>query len=185
MSVACRDIEPVLGCASDGATFTPVLIHFEYRAAASGATVVHAIRYTNADGTVYTPPPGFIVTPGACVVPRVEVKVTGGGASLLVAGAVRAAAAAFSGAPPSWDTSTVAGRLHSITVSARSVTDGWRDGATANQIVVDCPDGTTLVMLNNQTFTWSVIRDTDVELTREYRVRATGSAYANIGYTFV
>lgn len=174
----------VVGCSSNGLLSVPVVIHYEYGLAASGNVLVRAVRYTTADGAIYVPPAGYTVTAGACA--RPGVVVTGGAVSGLVAGPVRSAIVAFTGAPASVSTASAPGLLQSVTVTARGVTDGYKPGSTANQIVVTCPDGSVLVMINGQTFTWSVSgREQETELRREFTIDATGNAYANIGYTYV
>jgi hypothetical protein len=121
-------------------------------------------------------------TMGACVVAALPIVVTGGGAQ--IAGPTKALTPAFAGTPDIWGTGAVPGILHSVTVSARGVTDGFV-GLTANQITISMPDGTSIAMMDGETRTFSVVRDRDNELLRQYIVTAVGNAYANITYTFV
>lgn len=53
MTLNCKAIEPVYGCLTraDG-TFETVVIHYEYRDAANGSPVVHAVRLTDAAGAI-------------------------------------------------------------------------------------------------------------------------------------
>jgi len=66
----CADIQKSIGCYRDagGITIGTVEIHTEYRRNAAGNPVVHAVRYTNADGVPILLGVGETVTPGACVV---------------------------------------------------------------------------------------------------------------------
>jgi hypothetical protein len=189
MALACRETTSVIGCSSNGLLRVPVVIHYEYGVAANGNTLVHAIRYTNADGTIYVPPAGYTITPGACPAcpcPATGQVITGGSAGPMIAGPTRAATAAFLGASPTASTASAPGLLQSVTVTAKSVTNGFKNGSTPNQIVVTCPDGSEFIMMDGQTFTWSVAgRESEAALKREYTVTATGNAYANIGYTYL
>jgi hypothetical protein len=190
MTLACRYISSIVGCSSDGLTNVAVIIHYEYGVASNGNTLVHAVRYTKADGTIYVPPAGYTINPGACVFncgcPPTNLIVTGGSAGAMIAGPTRAATAAFLGASPTASTSSAAGQLQSVTVTAKGVTDGFKNGSTPNQIVVACPDGSDFIMMDGQTFTWSLAgREQEMELKRDYTITATGNAYANIGYTFI
>lgn len=177
----CAEIQTLTGCRKDasGGSLGAVAIHYEYRHNAAGQVVLYKVRYTDEDGTPIALGAGETVSVGACVSPTVSI--IGGGAQ--IAGTARAATPAFNGAPDTWDTGQVSDRLHSLTIAARSVIDGLV-GLTANQIIIDMPDGTSIAMLNNETRTFSVARDVDGELKRDYRVRAAGRAYANITYTW-
>jgi hypothetical protein len=122
------------------------------------------------------------VTLGVCpVAASPQPSIIGGGVN--IAGPDRAAIAAFTGAADTWNSSSVPDLLHSVTFSAKSVEDGM-PGNTLHQIIVDMPDGSKLAMMNGETRTFSVERGQDYELKREYKVTATGLAYANITYTF-
>lgn len=66
MTVDCRQLTTELGCRLSGGISTPVIIHYEYREAASGETVLYATRYTDADGVPIAPLPGDVFTPGSC-----------------------------------------------------------------------------------------------------------------------
>lgn len=136
------------------------------------------VYYTSALGAVIAAPAGW--APGPC--PSAMYAVTGGGAQ--VAGPSRASTAPFAGAADTWNTGQAGGLLHSFTVDAAGVTDGL-PGQTSNQVLVDMPDGTSIALGNARVRTFSVQRDQDNELRRDYRVRATGNAHAIITYTFV
>jgi hypothetical protein len=74
MSVSCRDFTVAEVCYTDGLGARQTLIaHYEYRANAGGGTVVHAVRYTTADGVPVDTSTGTVVT-GACALipPDVE-----------------------------------------------------------------------------------------------------------------
>lgn len=123
------------------------------------------------------------INAGVCELPtQTELMVNAGG--FQIAGPIRASTPAFAGSTNIWDTTSVPGLLHSLTVAARSVTDGVI-GQTANQLTIDMPDGTSINMMNGETRTFSVARNQDGQLIREYRIRAFGNSYANITYTFV
>ncbi len=169
---ACLNNTTVLGCFGT----QTVAIHYVYDNAGAPKAVI-----TNLSGVVVAGATLANTTLGVCTVQPVASVVTAGGAQ--VAGAIRAATPAFAGAVDNWDTSAVPDKLHSITVSARGVADGI-PGATLNQVNIDLPDGTVLSLLNNETRTFSVTRDLDSELRRDYRVRVSGNAYASITYTF-
>lgn len=131
--------------------------------------------------------PALPFTVGKCEV-VVQETITGWAASIdgqpsnsVIAGATRSATANFAGAPSGWDSSAVPSNLHSITISARSVTDGVN---TANQIIVEAPGGEAIALFNNQTITFNIGRDPETGLRRDYRVRAFGNAYANIFGTY-
>ena len=141
-----------------------------------------AVRYLDNVGRVVVGATAANVTLGTCpLATSPQYTVIGGGAQ--VAGPDRAATAAFAGAVDAWDSSAVSDIFHSITFSARSIEDGV-PGNTSHQVIIDMPDGTKLAMMNGETRTFSVERDQDRELKRDYRVTATGLAYANITYTF-
>jgi len=112
--------------------------------------------------------------------------VTGGSLGVIAGSGINAiSGGAFEGASDAVNTGSVSGALQSITVTALDVTDGYKDGSTPNQILVDCPDGTVVVLFNGQAANFSVVKDSDQALRRDYRIRATGNAYANIIYTFI
>jgi hypothetical protein len=173
---ACYNNSAVVGCHTDaGGALIPVVIHYTYDNAGAPA-----LRITNAAGVVVVGATAANTVAGACAVPAVIV--TGGGAQ--IAGPTRSGAGlAFNGAADTWDTSVVPNKLHSLTIAARAVSDGL-PGNTANQVTIIAPDGTNFNMMNGETRTFSVTRDQDDQLRRDYRVQAFGNAYANITYTF-
>ena len=116
------------------------------------------------------------------VVAAVQYGVIGDG--FQIAGPTRSGTPAFAGAPDNFNTAAFGGQLQSITVAARGVTDGI-PGQTANQIIVTMPGGAAIAMMNGETRTWSVERDQDAELKREFDFKATGNAYATITWTVV
>jgi hypothetical protein len=99
-----------------------------------------------------------------------------------IAGATASATANFSGLSSSVSTATVVGSLQSVTVSARKVTDGDFSGSS---VKVTLSDGTVKFLMDGQSTTWSVIKDSDTSLAREILVEASGAAYANVEYTFI
>lgn len=100
----------------------------------------------------------------------------------MIAGTDAAATPPFIGAVDTFDTATVAGRLQSITVTARGVLDGL-SGVTAHQVVITAPDGSKISMLDGESRTYSVVKGSDGALKREFFVAATGTAYAVISWT--
>lgn len=174
-------MEQTPGCLrrADG-TQVGVIIHTEYAKDAAGNTIVHRVIYSDSAGAPITLAAGESVYPGCCE--REDVVVTGDGTQ--IAGAVRAATAAFSGAPDTFSTAAIGGTLHSITIAARGVADGL-PGLTPNQVVVSLPGGNKVALLNGESRTFSVERSQDKELRREYDVSATGNAYATITWTVI
>lgn len=68
MSNICSEVSAVVGCHSTPAGVqTSVVIHYEYRVAASGARTLHSIHYTNAAGVNVSMAGGDVVTPGQCI----------------------------------------------------------------------------------------------------------------------
>jgi hypothetical protein len=116
------------------------------------------------------------------VVAAVQYGVIGDG--FQIAGPTRAALPAFNGAPDTFDTSAIGGMLQSVTVTAFSSQAGL-PGLTANQVVVSMPGGNKINLAPGETRTWSVEREQDQELKREYSFVATGNAYATITWTVV
>lgn len=75
MSLACKQMEAVPGCLIEaGQTPQPVVIHYEYRDAASGAAVLHATRYTDAAGVPIALTAAQSVVPGACPLIKTDVE---------------------------------------------------------------------------------------------------------------
>jgi len=69
MSLDCRDLVAIPGCANmSGQPGIPVTIHYEYRDNGAGVTSAPVVRYTNADGSIFIPPAGYVVTAGACAI---------------------------------------------------------------------------------------------------------------------
>jgi hypothetical protein len=169
----CFSHTVVVGCFNGS---QPVAIHYTHDEQGQPA-----VRYLNNIGQVVIGANSGNVTIGACVLPDIQYSIISGGIN--IAGPDRAATAAFTGATDLWDSSSVPDFLHSVTFSARSVEDGM-PGNTLHQIIIDMPDGSKLSMKNGETRTFSVERVQDRELKRDYRVTATGLAYANITYTF-
>lgn len=99
-----------------------------------------------------------------------------------IAGTTRSATAAFTGAPATVNTSGITGKLQSITISAKGVTDGI---ASADSVTVTLANGQTIKLFDNQSIGWAVTRDQDDEVLDPITVTATGNAYANIAYTAV
>jgi hypothetical protein len=177
----CNDIETQVVCfTSAGGVKTSLVAHYEYRRNATNNVVLHATRYTDSAGVNFNVTGGTIAV-GECVPVQPQLNVTGG-ALPFIAGPTRITEPEFAGLADVTDTTAVGGLLQSITVSARGVTDG---PSSSDTVFVDLPDGSRFFLMNGQTFTWTVVRDQDAELTRDYKITATGNAYANIGYTFV
>lgn len=177
----CQHFSTAIVCYTDaGGVKTSLVAHYEYRNAASGEAQLHAVRYTTSEGVPVDTSAGTVEV-GACSVSLGTIF--GGGTQ--IAGPVRATTPAFNGALDTFDAASVAAvpnLLHSITVSARAVTDGL-PGQTLNQVVVDASDGSTFALMNNETRTFSVERGQDELLALTYAIRATGNAYATITYT--
>lgn len=143
--------------------------------AETGAIESTVTDWIDSNGTVsVTKPVGFSL--GELSATSAPTAVSAGGLGIIAG----TASGAFAGAPASVSTAAVTG-LQSITVSARGVTDGI---VSANQVKVTLPNGDVFTMFDGQTFTWSVTKPTDSQLTGTYLVAATGAAYANISYTF-
>ena len=177
----CKDIEPILGCwhKADGSTET-VVVHYTYGVNAAGVEIIAAVRYATVDGTPIALAVGEAVTPGACAVASAPVI----GDGYQIAGATRAATPAFTGAVDTFNTSAIPGMLQSVTVTAFATTAGL-PGATTNQVIVAMPGGNKINLAPGETRTWSVQRDQDIQLEREYDITATGNAYATITWTYV
>jgi hypothetical protein len=184
----CADIETQIGCwAKPDGTRTNVVIHYDYGSNAAGQTILRATRYTDAEGVIVVPDPtaGETVVPGVCMIPNAIIITN----NTTIAGAARAATAAFNGASASVDIPALVAAisptaiLQSFTVTAFSTTPGL-ETLTANQIVVNGVVGR--VNLNpGESVTFSVIRDQDQRLIASSpTVVATGTAYANISWTF-
>lgn len=170
----CSTIKPVVGCWSkaDG-SFESVSIHYEYATAASGEPIVKSTRYTKADGSdIITVPAGDAVTVGACSA-KLVVDVLAGSLGI-IAGATRSATPAFTGAPATVNTAGITGKLQSITISAKGVTDGI---ASADSVTVTLANGQTIRLFDNQSIGWAVTRDQDDEMLDPITVTATGNAY--------
>lgn len=118
---------------------------------------------------------------GAALAPEVVVVASGGAQ---IAGVTRAATPAFNGAVQSWNSSAIAGRLQSITVTAWASTPSL-PGQALNQVIVSPPTGDKIVLVSGESRTWSVARNDDVELLRDFDVFADGNAYATITWTVV
>jgi hypothetical protein len=58
-------------------------------------------------------------------------------------------------------------------------------GIAANRVELQFPDGTSLALFNGESRVFSVERTSDQELRTDTSVKAFGSAYANITYTFI
>lgn len=172
----CFELTAVLGCYTNGATKQTVAVHYTHDEKGQPA-----VRYLDNVGNVVVGATNANVTLGECKLDAPSYNITGGGAH--IAGPARALTPAFAGAASAWGTGSVPNSLHSITVSARGVLDGV-PGGTADQILVTMPDSTVLAMMNGETRTFSVERDSDTALVREYEIAASGMAYANITYTF-
>jgi hypothetical protein len=143
------------------------------------------VRFINGNGDVVVGATVANVTLGACsigVTPPANVVVRSGGVNL--AGAGRSATPAFAGAAATWSTTSVPGSLHSITIAAKAVLEGLPT-LTADQIRVTLPNGNVYTMMNGETRTFSVVRDFDASLFREYAIACSGMAYANVTYTYI
>lgn len=181
MALDCRQLEAVPGCRGfpDGST-QPVVIHYEYGKAVGGGVILVATRYTDAAGVPIVLGPGESVTPGECA-PASAFPV---GDGVQIAGPGRAALPPFNGASDTFNTSVVPGRLQSVTVTAFATVPGL-PGQTASQVIVALPGGAKIALAPGETRTWSVERDQDQELKREFDIAATGNAYATISWTAV
>lgn len=74
MSIACRQLATAEVCYTDGAGVRQTLVaHYEYREAPSGATILHATRYTTAAGVPVDTSAGTVVV-GACPVGTPDVE---------------------------------------------------------------------------------------------------------------
>lgn len=126
------------------------------------------------------------VTDGAVVVPCDPPATFNGiiGDAFQIAGPDRNVLPPFNGAPTGFNTSAIGGKLQSITVTAFATTPGL-PGMTANQIIVALPGGNKVNLAPGETRTWSVERDQDDELTRDFDIAALGMAYATISWTVV
>ncbi|MFZ1491133.1 MAG: hypothetical protein WAS51_14440 [Ilumatobacteraceae bacterium] len=172
----CRKIEELVGCYTDAAgVHQNVVIHN----VVDKDGVVIATYYLDSAGSPINTTGGTVV-PGSCVAEPVALV----GNGFQIAGATRAATPAFNGAPSNFDTSSIAGYLQSITVTAFATTAGL-PGTVADQVIVALPGGNKIALSPGETRTWSVVRDQDIELKREYSVDAVGSAYATISWTVV
>jgi hypothetical protein len=75
MSLACKQVATLAGCLVEaGQPGVPVVIHYEYRDAASGNPQIHATRYTDAAGTPIALAAGQSVIAGACPVVTTDVE---------------------------------------------------------------------------------------------------------------
>lgn len=180
MSLSCTQMEQMVGCLrkADGTT-QAIIIHTEYAKDAAGNTIVHRVIYADSTGAPLVLAVGDTVTPGCCA--ATDVAIVGDGVQ--IAGPARAALTAFFGAANTWDTSAVPGKLHSITVAAKSVQDGL-PGTMPDFVIVALPGGNKIALMDGEVRTFSVARDFDAELKREYSFEASGMAYATITYTF-
>ena len=71
----CFLLEALPGCLTNAAGVkTSISIHYEYRASATGAAVLHATRYTDAAGVPITLAVGDVVSVGACPVAAPDVE---------------------------------------------------------------------------------------------------------------
>jgi hypothetical protein len=179
----CTEIETQAVCYTTSAGVkTDLVAHYTYAPSVAGQLprIVRTV-YTDSAG-VPVDTTGGTVTVGACPIAAPTQFEVIGGALPFIGGPVRATEPEFAGLSNTTDTTAVPGSLHSVTVSARGVIDG---PSSADTIFVDLPDGTKFYLMDGQTFTWTVARNQDLQLGREYKITATGNAYANIGYTFV
>jgi hypothetical protein len=67
MGLPCVQLTATPGYATDGTgalPTIPVTIHYEYRRATTGETVLYKVRYTDAGGVIYLPPAGWTVKSG-------------------------------------------------------------------------------------------------------------------------
>lgn len=110
--------------------------------------------------------------------------VKAGSLGYVVGPTLESAGPEFAGGVPSVDTSTIPGKLFSLTIIAKGVTDGL-EGQSADQVIVEYNDGTIQSMINDTAETFSIVRDSDMDLDREFTITATGNAYAKIIYTNV
>lgn len=113
-----------------------------------------------------------------------DVVVVASGGAQIAGPILSAGAGPFAGAASNWSSGAVSGRLQSITITAWGSTPGL-PGAAPNQLMVIPPLGDKIILANGESRTWSVARNDDVELLREFEVEALGSAYATITWTVV
>jgi hypothetical protein len=121
------------------------------------------------------------INPNISSVPEI---VKAGSLGYVVGPTLESAGPEFAGGVPSLDTTSIPGKLFSLSIIAKGVTDGL-DGLAANQIQIEYSDGTIETMINDTTETFSIVRDSDTELAREFTITASGNAYAKIIYTNV
>ena len=173
----CLENTAVVGCYDNGGVKTPVVIHYIY-----DNILEPAVLITDTAGVPVAGADATNTTAGACEFgTNPNVSLISDGAQ--IAGATRALTTPFIGANNSWTSSSVPDKLHSITISARGVTDGL-PGQVTNQIMIVLPTGTKFNLMDGETRTFSVERDQDYELKREFEIYADGNAYANITFTY-
>lgn len=110
--------------------------------------------------------------------------VKAGSLGYVVGPTLEGSSAEWTGGVDTLDTTTIPGKLFSITIIAKGVTDGL-EGQSADQVIIEYSDGTIHSMINDTAETFSIVRDSDMDLDREFTITATGNAYAKIIYTNV
>lgn len=174
---------------TSGGSFAPVPIDFEAICLSTDGGMTRRaglVRFDEATGQFITFEADGVspVLDGAVIVPcnpPSTIGIISGGTQ--IAGPTRAASPAFNGAPQNYSTSALPGMLQSITVTAFATTPGT-PGQTANQVIAVPPGGDNINLAPGETRTWSVVRDQDLELKREFEFVATGNAYATITWTY-
>lgn len=138
------------------------------------------VFWTNAAGAVITvPPSGPTLRRGVCAISNL---VKSGGEQ--ISGPTRQLSSAFTGAQSVWSSSGYT-TLQSVTVIGRGITDGL-PALTVNQVrIAHSVSGTVYNLMDGETRTFSVIKDTDSNLDGFFTVEAFGNAYSTITYTYL
>lgn len=174
----CVDVQPIVGCRQDaaGIPLGPVVIHYEYRRAASGNPIVAAVRYTDVAGVPITLGAGQVVVAGECS-PR--------SAALWPLGANYASGSFAASHDPdsngaAWSGVTF-GYLQSLTVT---VLRAGTTPASPNRVEVTfpTPGAPRLYLTQGETKTWSVAQDGEniAEALVGMDIVAVGNAAFNI-----
>lgn len=177
----CSDLSTALVCYTDIAGVKQTLVaHYEYRKNASGATVLHATRYSTSDGTPLIPNLALgSMTVGQCNISSVR-RVFPLGCNI-ASGTEVAKYVGFT-VGTTWAPLAVASRkLQSFTVTA---TKG-QEPSTGNYIEV-LFSGNKICLLEGESFTWSVSQDSSdryEELLGAFSVNAFGNSSAGIAST--
>jgi hypothetical protein len=183
MGLACSELTAIPGYASDGAGVlqpAALTIHYEYRRAVSGETVLYKVRYTDAVGAPYVPPAGWTVKPGPARVSTFKTLNTAG---------INIASGTLT---PSYDplTNGTSKNLNTVAkLKAFSVTviDTGLPNSVDTVSVTFAASGTKVYLMANQSQSWSVASngaEWNEILSNAITIACTGNSAAAVSWDY-